>query len=196
MWHSASEGRADPRDAVVPFGREPTCRYEGFSDLLATRMRYKRNTKIFDEDDSADCFYRVLGGGVRMVKLTSDGRRQITAFYLSGDMFGLDAEIAHRFSAEAFGVSDVLIIRRGDPLAQGTCHPQFMLMLWSRPSRNCGARKIIWCSWAGRTHRSALPPSCWIWLTGYATTTLSIYRCRAWTSPTILASPSKRSRAR
>ena len=128
MGQSISEGRGYPWDAAVRFGREPAP-YGDFFDLLTTRMRYERNTKIFDEDDLADCFYRVLGGGVRMVKLTSDGRRQITAFYLSGDMFGLEAEIAHRFSAEAFGVSDVLIIRRGD-FAQGTHHPQFMLMLW------------------------------------------------------------------
>ena len=118
MGHSTSEGRGDPRDTVGRFGREPARCHEDFCDLLTTKMRYERNTTIFDEDDSADCFYWLLGGGVRMVKLTSDGRRQITAFYLSGDMFGLDAEIAHRFSAEAFDVSDVLIIRRGDSFAQ------------------------------------------------------------------------------
>jgi CRP/FNR family transcriptional regulator, nitrogen fixation regulation protein len=132
MWDSASEGRADPRDTVLPFGREPACRHEGFSDLLATRIRYERNTKVFDEDDSADCFYRVLEGGVRMVKLTSDGRRQITNFYLSGDMFGLEAEVAHHFSAEAFDASDIMIIRRAESQARGAESPQFMLMLWEQ----------------------------------------------------------------
>ena len=67
-----------------------------------------------------------------MVKLTSDGRRQITAFYLSGDMFGLEAEVAHRFSAEAFDASDIMIIRRGEFQAQGAGNPQFMLMLWEQ----------------------------------------------------------------
>ena len=64
-----------------------------------------------------------------MVKLTSDGRRQITDFYLSGDMFGLEAEVAHHFSAEAFDVSDIMIIRRDDSQAQGAENPQLMLML-------------------------------------------------------------------
>jgi CRP-like cAMP-binding protein len=66
-----------------------------------------------------------------MVKLTSDGRRQITAFYLSGDMFGLEAEDAHRFSAEAFDASDIMI-RRAESQAQGAGNPQFMLMLWEQ----------------------------------------------------------------
>jgi CRP/FNR family nitrogen fixation transcriptional regulator len=92
-------------------------------------MRYERNAKVFDEEDSADCFYRVLRGGVRMVKLTSDGRRQITDFYLSGDMFGLEAKDSHRFSAEAFDASDIMIIKRDEPPVQGEENPRFILVL-------------------------------------------------------------------
>jgi len=67
-----------------------------------------------------------------MVKLTSDGRRQITNFYLSGDMFGLEAEAAHHFCAEAFDASDIMIIRRADSQARGAESPEFMLMLWEQ----------------------------------------------------------------
>ena len=35
----------------VPLGREPACCHEDFCDLLTTKMRYERNTTIFDEDE-------------------------------------------------------------------------------------------------------------------------------------------------
>ena len=42
-----------------------------------------------------------MRGAVRTSKLLSDGRRQIGAFYLPGDVFGLEAADHYAFSAEA-----------------------------------------------------------------------------------------------
>jgi CRP/FNR family transcriptional regulator, nitrogen fixation regulation protein len=43
----------------------------------------------------------VLSGVVRVSKLLPDGRRQISAFHLPGEMFGFEADQIHHASAEA-----------------------------------------------------------------------------------------------
>ena len=42
----------------------------------------------------------------------NDGRRQIGAFYLPGDVFGLEAGAEHTFSAEALAPTTVRIVKR------------------------------------------------------------------------------------
>ena len=44
---------------------------------------------------------RSISGTVRTYKVLTDGRRQIGAFYLPGDIFGLEIGDEHTFSAEA-----------------------------------------------------------------------------------------------
>jgi CRP/FNR family nitrogen fixation transcriptional regulator len=62
---------------------------------------YKKGTEIFGEKEPADYVYQVVTGAVRSYKLLSDGRRQIGAFHLTGDIFGLEIGSDHRFTAEA-----------------------------------------------------------------------------------------------
>jgi CRP/FNR family nitrogen fixation transcriptional regulator len=62
---------------------------------------YKKGTEIYGEKESADYVYQVKTGAVRSYKLLSDGRRQIGAFHLIGDIFGLENGSEHRFTAEA-----------------------------------------------------------------------------------------------
>jgi CRP/FNR family nitrogen fixation transcriptional regulator len=49
---------------------------------------------------------------VRSYKLLRDGRRQIGAFHLVGDIFGLENGGTHRFTAEAIVETSVRLIRR------------------------------------------------------------------------------------
>jgi CRP/FNR family nitrogen fixation transcriptional regulator len=67
---------------------------------------------LFAEGDDAEFFYQVVSGAIRSCKLLSDGRRQIDAFHLSGDIFGLEIGEGHRFSAEAVGNVTVIAYRR------------------------------------------------------------------------------------
>jgi CRP/FNR family nitrogen fixation transcriptional regulator len=55
---------------------------------------------------------------VRTITLLSDGRRQIDAFHLPGDVFGLEAGPNHRFSAEAVDKVVVVAYRRNTGLVQ------------------------------------------------------------------------------
>lgn len=71
-----------------------------------------KGEELYVEGDDADYFFKVISGAVRTSKLLDDGRRQIDAFHLPGDIFGLEAGAAHRFSAEAVGDAVVIGFRR------------------------------------------------------------------------------------
>ena len=86
----------------TPTGKAPT----GMQMLLI------KDEELFAEGDEAEFFYQVVSGAIRSYKLLSDGRRQIDAFHLCGDIFGLEAGNEHRFSAEAIGNATVVAYRR------------------------------------------------------------------------------------
>lgn len=71
-----------------------------------------KGEELFAEGDVADFFYKVASGTVRTYKLLSDGRRQIDAFHLAGDIFGLETGEEHRFTAEAVDAATILAFRR------------------------------------------------------------------------------------
>ncbi|MGQ3297525.1 helix-turn-helix domain-containing protein [Reyranella sp.] len=71
-----------------------------------------KGEELFAEGDSADYFYKVVSGSIRTCKLLSDGRRQIDAFHLAGDIFGLEAGAEYRFTAEALGDATLVAFRR------------------------------------------------------------------------------------
>ena len=77
-----------------------------------THMVLAKDEELFAEGDEAEFFYQVVSGAIRSYKLLSDGRRQIDAFHLRGDIFGLEAGGEHRFSAEAVGDVQVIAYRR------------------------------------------------------------------------------------
>jgi CRP/FNR family nitrogen fixation transcriptional regulator len=80
--------------------------------LRGSRMRFERNSEIFGQDESADYVYRVVSGAVRTMRFSNDGRRQILAFYLPGDVFGAETDETHSVTAEAVSDSDVVMVRR------------------------------------------------------------------------------------
>ena len=73
---------------------------------------YKRKAEIYGEKEPAEYVYQVKSGAVRSYKLLSDGRRQIGAFHLAGDIFGLENGSEHRFTAEAIVDTTVRLIKR------------------------------------------------------------------------------------
>lgn len=92
----------------------PTSRHLLFDrvDLNGVVMPFDRNVEVYGEGEPAEYVYKVISGTVRTYKVLNDGRRQIGAFYLPGDMFGLETGAAHAFSAEAITSAKVMVIRR------------------------------------------------------------------------------------
>ena len=80
--------------------------------LNLNEFSYKKGSEIFGEKEPADYVYQVTSGAVRSYKLLSDGRRQIGAFHLVGDIFGLEIGTEHRFTAEAVVDTAVRLTKR------------------------------------------------------------------------------------
>ena len=88
--------------------------WEGVLSTTGSVLHFTQDREIYGEGDEAEAFFKIVSGVVRTCKFLSDGRRQIDAFHVEGDIFGFEAGDEHRLSAEA--VSDCTVIsyqRRG-----------------------------------------------------------------------------------
>jgi CRP/FNR family transcriptional regulator, nitrogen fixation regulation protein len=79
---------------------------------IGSVQSFAKDEEIFGEGDRAAYVYKVLSGVVRTSKLLSDGRRQIDAFHLAEDIFGIEAGDEYRFCAESVGDCVVVAYRR------------------------------------------------------------------------------------
>lgn len=68
-------------------------------------------TEIYAQGERAEGLYMVAFGAVRVYRLLSDGRRQISAFHLAGEVFGFEADGTHHFFAEAIVATGLHAIR-------------------------------------------------------------------------------------
>jgi CRP/FNR family transcriptional regulator len=64
---------------------------------------------LFSEGDEAENVYEVVQGTLRLYKLLSDGRRQITGFLSAGHLLGLAHEDCYLYTAEA--ITEVTLCR-------------------------------------------------------------------------------------
>ncbi|HTX50317.1 MAG TPA: cyclic nucleotide-binding domain-containing protein, partial [Caulobacteraceae bacterium] len=96
--------------------------------LMGVAKSVCREREIFAEGDSTDIFYKVVSGTVRSLRFLSDGRRQITSFFLPGDIFGVDFGSERGTGAEAVSDAVVIQVRRSAILAD----PEQSIRLWRR----------------------------------------------------------------
>jgi CRP/FNR family transcriptional regulator, nitrogen fixation regulation protein len=82
------------------------------AQVPTVEFEYPKGTEIFGASEPAQYIYQVIEGAVRSYKLLSDGRRQIGAFHLAGDVFGLEFDDLHRFSAEAVIPTKLRLVKR------------------------------------------------------------------------------------
>ena len=81
-------------------------------DAFWSEFKYPGGSKLFEEAEPADYVYQIGEGAVRTYKHLSDGRRQIGAFYLPGDMLAVENCEIHRFTAEAIVDTTVWVAER------------------------------------------------------------------------------------
>ena len=82
------------------------------SGVVASEFSYRKDEEIYGEGEPSEYIYQIISGAVRTYKLLSDGRRQIGAFHLPGDVFGLDPGSEHRLTAEAIAETTVRLMPR------------------------------------------------------------------------------------
>jgi CRP/FNR family nitrogen fixation transcriptional regulator len=118
--------------APVPFAKsDQFCTLTGHAGLVATEFSYRKDEEIYGEDEPAEYVYQVISGAVRTYKLLSDGRRQIGAFHLPGDVFGLETGAAHRLAAEAIIDTTVRLVKRSSLEQAAGTDVQVARKLWS-----------------------------------------------------------------
>jgi CRP/FNR family nitrogen fixation transcriptional regulator len=95
-------------------------RYDKFDELVMRLdlqpkiLHYDKGAEIFWEESATEYVYQVTAGAVRNYKLLSDGRCQITAFYLPGDIFGFDCSARRQTTADAIVGTAVRAVKRRD----------------------------------------------------------------------------------
>jgi CRP/FNR family nitrogen fixation transcriptional regulator len=102
---------------------------------MGASMAFPRNAEIYGENEPADYIYKVISGTVRTYKVLNDGRRQIGAFYLPGDIFGLEMGEEHTFSAEAISDAKVLVIKRSTVVGLAARDNEVARQLWDLTGR-------------------------------------------------------------
>ncbi len=75
---------------------------------VGTVINVAEGREICAEGEANDTFFKVVSGVVRVCKFLSDGRRQIEAFHVEGDIFGFELGDERTLSAEA--VSDCTLV--------------------------------------------------------------------------------------
>jgi len=107
----------------------------GTIELMGVCMSFPRNAEIYGENEPADYLYKIVSGTVRTYTVLVDGRRQIGAFYLSGDMFGLETGNEHAFSAEAISDCKIIVIKRSAVLALAARDNEVARQMWDLTAR-------------------------------------------------------------
>jgi len=102
---------------------------------MGVPMLYARDSEIYGEGEEAEYVYQVVSGAVRTYTILNDGRRQIGAFYLPGDIFGLEAGDTHGLSAEAVCNCTVAVIKRSSLKGLADRDSGIAQSLWSVTAR-------------------------------------------------------------
>ncbi|MGO9133183.1 MAG: helix-turn-helix domain-containing protein [Methylovirgula sp.] len=100
------------------------------------QFSYRADEEIYGEDEPAEFIYKVVSGAVRSYKLLADGRRQIGAFHLAGDLFGLEASSTHQLTAEAIVETKVVLLKRRALDTLAAENVRIAYKLWTAAAEN------------------------------------------------------------
>jgi len=128
---SFKQPATQPRPA--PLARGPA--QSGTIELMGACMSFAANAEIYGENELADYLYKVVSGTVRTYKILVDGRRQIGAFHLPGDIFGFETGDEHTFSAEAITACKIVVIKRSAVMALAARDNAVARQMWELTAR-------------------------------------------------------------
>ena len=115
-----------PVEGAPRIGELLAARFPHFDSLV---VPFEGGQEVVGEGDPTENFYLVMRGMFRAVKFTRDGRRQVFAFYMPGDICGLEPDESHKLTIEAVDCRG-----DGDPSPLVLPHPHER-----RPPPQCGA---------------------------------------------------------
>ncbi len=102
----------------------------GQIDLIGTEIAFAKDNQFYGESEPATYLYKVITGLVRTYRMTAEGRRQIIAFYVPGDLFGFETGNTYTLSAEAITEARVRAIKRSLVMNRATHDFDVANQLW------------------------------------------------------------------
>lgn len=106
---------------------------------LSERLEFAAGHALVAEGDAAAHVFNVTSGSLRVFKMLSDGRRQITGFLFAGDILGLATGDTYAFSAEALEPSTACRFRRIEYLDLLRTTPTLTYALMERANHDLAA---------------------------------------------------------
>jgi CRP/FNR family nitrogen fixation transcriptional regulator len=122
---------ATAKPSIYTRAAVPAPSTEGPLGLIGAPIQFSRNYEIYGEEEPAEFLYQVVSGAVRTYRTLGDGRRQISAFYLPGDIFGVEAGEVHSCSAEAISDAQILVAKRSAVMARAEHEKSLARQLWT-----------------------------------------------------------------
>lgn len=100
--------------------------------VVRRKVTYKRGQLIFRPGDRFDYIYAIRSGSVKTAVQAPDGRMQITGFHIPGELLGLSALDAGRYSCEARALETTSVCKveaeRLEALAQSIPSIQYQML--------------------------------------------------------------------
>ena len=126
---------------------------ETVEGLVSARRRIRRGEALYRAGDYFNNLYVVRLGFLKSTVMSSDGREQVTNFFMAGEMIGLDGISSNVYSCDVVALEDTEVcVLPFDRVEQATTTIQTM----GKHFQKLLSREI--CS-APCTPRSVLPPS-------------------------------------
>lgn len=109
----------DQTPAFLASGNKPLC---GARSRTRNERRVETGTHLFREGDEADHVYEIKSGILRLTRVLENGRRQVIAFGLPGDIIGFPNGDLHHTDCDVIATAQIVAHRRhaletgeGDP---------------------------------------------------------------------------------
>ena len=113
------------------------------SDLFGSHVPHFRGTivsylpgqEVVGAGDPTNNFFLVMNGHFRAEKFTADGRRQVFAFHMAGDLCGLEPDGIHKLTIEAQDQASMAIVPRSLCRLRMNDHPEISAALFDGATR-------------------------------------------------------------
>src|SRR5208337_5535161 len=121
-----------PARTRVGIGEMLSAAFPHFDALI---VPFEAGQEVAGEGDPTENFFLVMRGLFRGVKFTRDGRRQVFAFYMPGDLCGLEPEGSHKLTIEAVDCAAMAILPRNACRLRMNDDPAFNSALFEGATR-------------------------------------------------------------
>ena len=103
--------------------------------VQGTVVSYAPGQQVVGDGDPTVNFFLIIDGVFRAERFSADGRRQVFAFYMAGDLCGLEPHGTHKMTIEAQDRATIAILPRRLCRLRMDDHPEFGAALFDRATR-------------------------------------------------------------